>query len=469
MIGDEYNDTFTGGKGNDVFVYTAGDDVITDYSPLATKNNGDKIILQDDQSISSFALSGKDVILTVGNADNAALGTIKIIKGKDRDITVGDRTYIFGNGTATLKVTSVEALKDIEDFVTAADASKLKDALDITSNDKGLSIKCGSGADTLRGGSGADTFTGGKGNDVFVYGGGQLVITDYSPLATKNNGDRIMLANDQQILSSSLKGSNVILTVGNYEGDSIGTVQINKVKGKDVTVNDRTYIFGNGTATLKPQSGGFLTVEDDFVTAIDASKLKEPTDINGNDKGLLIKGGTVADILRGGSGNDTLTGGKGNDVFEYSAGNDVITDYSPLATKNNGDRIRLEDGQYIMEVEVKGSNIVLTVGEGIDKIGTIQVNKGKNRDMTINDETRKFTKSEMFTGFSYNLASVEEYWFTQSNREPDDLSATDELIPIMEIKPLADEALNFNDFSKLNKVLCQELSSNAITRHKLKK
>ena len=321
MIGDEYNDTFTGGKGNDVFVYTAGDDVITDYSPLATKNNGDKIILQDDQSISSFALSGKDVILTVGNADNAALGTIKIIKGKDRDITVGDRTYIFGNGTATLKVTSVEALKDIEDFVTAADASKLKDALDITSNDKGLSIKCGSGADTLRGGSGADTFTGGKGNDVFVYGGGQL----------------------------------------------------------------------------------------------------------------------------------------------------VITDYSPLATKNNGDRIRLEDGQYIMEVEVKGSNIVLTVGEGIDKIGTIQVNKGKNRDMTINDETRKFTKSEMFTGFSYNLASVEEYWFTQSNREPDDLSATDELIPIMEIKPLADEALNFNDFSKLNKVLCQELSSNAITRHKLKK
>ncbi|MBE8953894.1 MAG: calcium-binding protein, partial [Quinella sp. 1Q7] len=68
--GGKGNDTLTGGKGADVFVYTAGKDVISDYA------SGDKISL--GAAITATAVSGSNVVFTIGKGKL----TVKDAKGK---------------------------------------------------------------------------------------------------------------------------------------------------------------------------------------------------------------------------------------------------------------------------------------------------------------------------------------------------------------------------------------------------
>ena len=427
LIGGEGADTLTGGKGADVFV-CAGSDVITDYAPLTERNTGDKIQLLEGMAVRGSALNGSNVVLTIGDGSNTSTLTINKTKGKD--ITVNERTYLFGNGTATLKLLDGETVTGLDDFVTAVDGASSKQPVyvDLSNYEMNVVIRGGKGADTLSGGDGDDTLIGGAGADVFLYTAGNDVITDYAPLTVKKTGDKINLADGQSIIGSSLKGSNVILTIGE-NGTEVGTIQVNKGKGKEITVDDRTLVFGNDVATLIPSSGDPIILDNGFEVAVDASKLTEPIDITGDARNNLLKGGSGNDTLRGSNGDDTLTGGKGNDVFVYSGGNDVITDYSPLATKNNGDRIELDEGQSISAVSVKGSNITLTVGDGSGStVGTIQLNKGKGKAITINGEQYKFTKNETFASALNNVAA--DMWFL-----PDDDVATDEITSMMREAP----------------------------------
>ena len=432
LNGSDGNDTLTGGAGADVFVYTAGDDVITDYVALGAKSTGDKIMLAPDQSIKSSSLNGKDVVLTIGDATHDSLGSIRIKNVKGKDITVNDRTYAFGDGNATLKPLLGGTIEVVDEFVTAVDASNVKEPSYIIGNDKSLILKGSKNNDTIRGGAGNDTLIGGTKADVFVYTAGDDVITDYVALGAKSTGDKIILSIGQKIKTSTLKGKDVVLTISDATHDSLGSVRI--CKGKEITVNDQTYVFGNGTATLKPLLGGAVTISDDFVTAADASKLKDPIEITGNDKGNIIKGGTGNDTLRGGIDNDTLTGGKGADVFFYADGNDVITDYS----FKEGDRIILSSGQSVASKAFskngKGSNLILTINNARgEEVGTIQINNSKKQHVTVVDGENNYNtiNSEGFEIISsLEMLAADDMWFVA-----DDNFEVDELASIMQDTP----------------------------------
>ena len=359
IISGNGNNTLSTGEGKDSIACLGGDDIITDFDV-----DRDIILLPSDVSVNS-----KNVVA----GDN----------GKNKDVI-----YSLSNGGSitvkNIKSTRVGKIK----FGVYNPAPFVENP--------GQTVMGTKNADILIGGAGDDTFVGLKDNDVFVYSGGNDVITDYSPLATKNNGDKISLGGGQTIRTSTLQGSDVILTIGNEGGnDSIGTICVKKGKNKDITVGDRTYVFGNGGATLKPQDEVSVKIEDDFVNAIDASKLKEATTLNGSENDNVITGGNGSDTLSGGAGNDTLTGNKGDDVFVYNGGNDVITDYSPLGTKNNGDKILLDGDQTITAVSLKGNHVVLSIGyAGGASVGTLQINKGKGREITINDKQETYTSGE---------------------------------------------------------------------------
>ena len=458
------DDTLIGGKGDDIFIYSAGNDIITDYSPLATKNNGDRISLASNQKITATSLNGKNITLTIGNADSDSIGSIQLTNGINKEITVNDETFVVGKDNLVTLKSSLGENIDISEsaFITSIDAAKYKAAANITGSTQDNALKGGSGddkifgnegndtiyggagndsidggsdndkilgevgADTLNGGEGNDSLTGGAGNDVFIYSSGNDVITDYSPLATKNNGDSIILADNQTIKNVTMKGKNVLLTIGN------GTLQINNGKNKEITINNQTYVYGDGEATLKSSTDASPNIfGDGLITAVDASKSKIPTNIIGNAKNNLLKGGTADDIieglggndtiyggagndliigsgsdnklfgeagndtLRGGNGNNTLTGGIGDDVFEYSRGDYVITDYSPLATKNNGDSITLGEGQRIIGSEIiSKKHLKLTIGiddeDTINTNGNIQLNNGKGKIITIDGKNYTF-------------------------------------------------------------------------------
>ena len=78
LISGAGDDTLSGGVGKDVFVYTGGNDLISDYS--ASK---DKINLNIDD-IKSYAFNGKNVILTTDK------GTLTIKNGAGKKITFVD-------------------------------------------------------------------------------------------------------------------------------------------------------------------------------------------------------------------------------------------------------------------------------------------------------------------------------------------------------------------------------------------
>ena len=277
-------------------------------------------------------------------------------------------------------------LADFEDTVRKVNASALSNDVKITCNDSGNSVKSGKGSDTLTGGAGADTLDGGKGNDVLIGGRGDDILKggDGQDIFTYTAGDGNDTIGDYKtgqdtikiasgtISSSTIKGSNVIWTIGN------GTLTIKNVKGKNITVED-------ATGKIKTIIGGSPIIADNVSSTItldvnsniaDASNNTKSVNITGNKYANTIFGGSGADelsgeagndklfgndgddTLSGGMGNDTLTGGKGIDLFVYTGGKDVIKDFSVLE-----DKISVSGG-IVSDVSISTKKTVLKIGSG---------------------------------------------------------------------------------------------------------
>ena len=274
----------TGGNGTDIFVYSGGNDLITDYKP-----NEDKIKLNPN-AITSSTVKSSDVILTTAES------TISIKSAKDKVIT-----FIDDNGNTTEKIffwdMSYEPLAtgltyntkrivltasnkfngttiNLSDYlptVEKVNVSALSKGINVVGNSANNSVKSSAGADTISGGAGKDTIlggngndiinggadndilkgdagndtllggdgndslygglgnntlTGGKGKDIFAYEGGNDVITDYTA-----GQDSIKIINGS-ITKTSYSGNNVIFTVGN------GSIIVLNGKGKKISITD---------------------------------------------------------------------------------------------------------------------------------------------------------------------------------------------------------------------------------------
>lgn len=222
------NDTLKGGAGNDLFIYSGGNDVITDYV------SGEDVISLGG-AISKSSISGDNVILTIGK------NTLTLRNSKYDDIrfisaTGEEYTEIFGGLQLNNSLPSKVTLKAGVEF---ANAGTRTTSIAIKGNELNNTIYGGSGKDTLfgedgadsllggkevdklHGGDGADTLIGGLGNDtlwgdegsdVFFYanGDGKDVISDFE------EDDMLQIIG---IFSASLNSAgNVIFKVGSTAG-----------------------------------------------------------------------------------------------------------------------------------------------------------------------------------------------------------------------------------------------------------
>ena len=305
------------------------------------------------------------------------------------------------------------------------------------------------GNDTISGGYGKNTLTGGKGKDIFIHNGGNDFITDY-----KAGEDKIQF-DESDIVSSSISGSNVILTTAN------GSVTVKGGKGNKITVIDKDgnettkkytttssasenaaalgVSVGTSVITVKSSFGGDEIDLADYsttVTKVNASAVTKGIEIIGNAKANSILGGKGADTLNGGKGNDTLTGGKGNDVFIYSGGKDVITDYTA-----NQDTIKIASGT-ITKTTYKNKDVIFTIGSG-----TLTVKNGKSKKITIIDSGNKTTtqtysktstlfEDNNFVTDALNLDSITEKKYSVQNIQTENYNS------------LAQDTQNYLTFAK---------------------
>ena len=93
LLGGSGNDTLTGGKDNDFFIYSAGNDVIADFTA-----GQDKIQIASGK-ISKTSLSGSDVLFTIGK------GSLTVKNAKGKTISLLDST-----GKASSTVVGAQAL-----------------------------------------------------------------------------------------------------------------------------------------------------------------------------------------------------------------------------------------------------------------------------------------------------------------------------------------------------------------------
>ena len=205
----------TGGAGLDTFIYTAGNDVITDFEI------GKDTLKLSSGTVSNYSVSGKDAVLKVGSKKITLknIGTEKFtVIGADNTETVYglDAGLKFNKGdfTAATAVT-ISADYESESFdatayskVVTINAANNNNAIEITGNTKNNKIFGTAGDDTLFGGSGNDTLTGGAGADTFIYTAGKDVITDYTA------GEDVVKLKGNFTVNYSTKKNDAVLKIG---------------------------------------------------------------------------------------------------------------------------------------------------------------------------------------------------------------------------------------------------------------
>ena len=310
----------TGGKGNDLFVYSGGNDIITDYDKKDKLSIGGGLVYED------YTRDGEDLILNFGTNNNLTItgGADKIISYLE-DKTTSTSQYTADEIILDGKKKSVTLTSAIESFdaTSSKDYSKLvtidgaaTGAIEIVGNKKKNYIMAGASGSTLNGGKGKDTLIGGAGADLFVYDNktGKDIIEGFG------TGDSISLDSSVTIKDAKTKSGDTVL----------------KFKGGGLTVKDTTE-FTIGETTYK---GGVFIAGDSAkvygsfkdkvdlsaysVKNFDGSEGKKKLTITGTDAANSLIGGKGKDNLNGGAGDDTLWGGKGNDTLIGGAGNDTF-------------------------------------------------------------------------------------------------------------------------------------------------
>lgn len=275
LLGENGNDTLTGGLGNDAFIGGDGTDLLAEVGPdnltltdtQLTGHGTDSI----DATIEAIKLTGDaggnlfdaSAFTRFGVQLDGAAGDDTLLGGSKTDSLIGGdgmdevRQAVLSNATLTNTLLTLGiAPNTVSDGLSSIERVKLTGSgtvnkLDATNFSGSTTLDGGAAADTLIGGSGADLILGGSEND-------------------------------------SLQGNGGNDTIGGGTGNDL-------IDG------------GDGNDGLAGQDG------DD-----------------------TIRGGTGNDTILGGAGNDSLRGGAGRDLIQGGAGKDNIDGEGDVDTVMGG-------------------------------------------------------------------------------------------------------------------------------------
>ena len=415
LIGGDGKDTLisgqnafemTGGKNNDLFVFSGGKDTITDYSQKGTYGS-DRISIDGSLTATGYEIKGNDVILSYGDGNE-----LTILEGKGKEITfagkkstvkIYDDAGVFDSKKKTLSITT--GMDDDFDAMNysklaTVDGSEIEGELQLNGNNKANYIVAGKSNTTLNGGKGKDTLVGGDGSDVFVCesNSGDKLIKNYS------EDDVISLGEGAEISQVTTKKSNAVLKVGSNTITIEGTNKFTFIENGLIKTYDAGNVIIDDAVTLESNFKGTFDLNSENNTSynqVSAELGKKDVELIGDAGDNVLTGGKGKDtlngndgndILNGGGGNDSLWGGDGSDIFVYTAseGTDIIYDYK----YEDGDMIQILDkrGKVISESAVKkwefnGDDLTLSV-KGGGKV--ILAGVGTSANVNVNGSLQSF-------------------------------------------------------------------------------
>lgn len=258
--------------------------------------------------------SGIDILRGAGGADTLNGGG-----GNDVASYLGSVTGVTAN--LATGVGAGDAAGDVYISIEGLEGSSSGDHL---TGDSGASSLSGQGGnDTLEGGAGADTIDGGIGSDLVSYAGaGAAVVATITGGTGSGSGSVGDAAGDVFTTIEGFIGSMFNDTLSAV-GATSGTQTLQGGAGNDIYSLD-----GNGTGSVTvvenvgegvdemrtwTRSTLTLTANVENLTNLGSGSFTG----TGNNLANVLNGGSGADILRGGDGADTITGGGGTDLASY--------------------------------------------------------------------------------------------------------------------------------------------------------
>lgn len=404
ITGSEFNDTITGGKGENTIHYnvesTFGHDVINltkgeTLNLSFTTEGGSEIDIYALRYSHGTGKKGKnDLIISLDN-DNSV--TIKNYYGKDTGAKVlineSDLTTYFREGLKTpdnkifneFKITDENKVKSVTG---SALADKI-DAIGLTNPIKvkkgvqyGVTINAGAGNDnvigsdfndTINGGAGVDNLKGGAGNDTIKGGAGDDIIT-----GGKDNDKLYGEAGKNTFIFNAGDGNDTI-----YQGKGTDTLQFNDIdlstlkleQGKKKNNKDLIIKYGeNDSVTVK----NYYTVnKKGKITGVNKKNSVKNITTNGAN---IVMGTPAAETFDGTEGRDVIFANGGNDVINASTGDDDIH----LGSGNS--TVKFDMSMLAVEVHDEGTdwewrecteNCVKTIYLSDDKNSTVTLDFDK--------------------------------------------------------------------------------------------
>ena len=249
LSGGKGNDSLWGGDGKDVFIYSAGNDVIADFTV-----GQDKIQIASGK-ISKTSLSGSDVLFTIGK------GSLTVKNAKGKTISLIDSA-----GKASSTLVGAQALNNsnkasvtIAADMGAVDASARTKAIAITGNALANTISGGTKNDSIFGAAGNDSILGNAGNDKLFGDAGN------DQLFGGNGNDSLWGGAGNDSLWGDV-GKDTFIYTANEGTDKIfdyETGDMLKILNADSTDGSfKSSKYSGGDLTLTINGGGKIIFED---------------------------------------------------------------------------------------------------------------------------------------------------------------------------------------------------------------
>jgi Ca2+-binding RTX toxin-like protein len=278
-LGEDGNDSISGGVGNDSMAGGAGDDYY-------------------------FVDSILDVTSDSSGSDSVFAQVSGFTLGANFEWLILASTFSIGTGNAQSNTLVGNISGNILSGASGSDSISGGGGNDSLSGGDDADTLLGDiGNDTLNGGSGIDSLVGGSGNDYFIIDTVLDVISDSDgvrdSVQAQFSGYTLSDIAEWLILDSTLSPGS----------SGIGNTYANTLVGNSVA---NTLSGGNGNDSISGGAGDDTLLGD-----------------AGND---TLLGGDGNDSLVGGAGNDFMAGGAGNDFYIVDTSLDLVTENSAAGT-----------------------------------------------------------------------------------------------------------------------------------------
>ena len=382
IINSGSNVTIAGNDGNDSISNSgryasinggAGSDSISNdgYKVTIAGNDGNDSITNSNGAVSINGGDGKDFIESKGNMDSINAG-----EGDDTITNSGNNSALLGGagndsisnsgGAVTIRGGDGNDTISNNGALGAIDGGDGNDSIQNTG--QRLAITGGAGNDTIinnrkssnvtiEGGAGDDSIENRANNVLFRYN-----VDDGNDFIRGFSENSTLGLTKGAYASTTRSGNNIIVTVGEnkvtLEGAAtLSTVNIVEVPDSINNTSDNQSITTSNRDDTINNSGNYVTIN---------ARGGNDT-ISNNGANVTINSGAGNDSIHNNSNNVTITGGTGDDsvendgtnvIFQYNAGdgNDIIYGF------RYGTELFIADGKYYSQV--KGDDVVITVGEG---------------------------------------------------------------------------------------------------------